>query len=239
VFSVEFGPDGRFAIGENDLFPPDQFVAGTVLSDRQQKRQTIYRRLLTESQALRPSDDSVLFAWADPLEVPFDFETRLRSIGSALISVPLELEPTAPDTRVTVPRGFIAYRRIQETGAIKPNLEGQAAIDQRLRFQLPPSILPMHVESARLFAKVECPSRRFTVRAITKNGPVDIRSEQSPVDPLMIEIVRDDALILDEQGGLHLDIAVSEPDRVGDEQPPKWSIQTLELEIVGTTLKRN
>jgi len=239
AFSVRPGPDGLFAIGESDLLPHDQFVAGTVLSDHQQKRQAIYRRLFTESQAMRPSDDSVLFAWADPLEVPFDFETRLRSIGSALISVPLEMEATPPDTRVNVTRGFIGYRRILETGAAQPNLDGQAAIDQHLRFQLPPSILPLHLERARLFAKVECPSRQFTVRAVTKNGPVELRSERSPVDPLTIEIGRDGALTLDEQGGLHLDIAVSDPDPVGLEQPPKWSIQTLELEIVGTTLKRN
>jgi hypothetical protein len=239
VFTVRPGPDGVFAIGENDLLPSDQFVAGTILSDHQQKRQAIYRRLLTESQALRPSDDSVLFAWADPLEVPFDFETRLRPIGSALISVPLEMEPAAPNTRVTVPRGFIGYRRIQEVGATQPNLEGQAAIDQHLRFQLPPSLLPLHVESARLFAKVECPSRRFTARAVTKNGPVELRSEQSPVDPLTIEIVGEGALLLDEQGGLHLDIAVSDPEPAGDEQPPQWTIQALELEVVGTTLKRN
>jgi hypothetical protein len=237
AFSV--GPDGTFAIGENDHLPPDQFVAGTVLSDHQQKRQAIYRRLLAESHALGPLDDSVLFAWADPLEVPFDFETRPRSIGSALISVPLEIEHTDPGTRVTVPRGFIGYRRILETAEVRPNLEGMAAINQHLRFQLPSSILPLRLESARLFAKVEAPAHRFTVSAATKNGPVEIRAEQSPVDSLTIEIVRDDALILDEQGGLHLDIAVSDAAPSGAEQNPKWSIQTLELEIVGTTLKRN
>jgi hypothetical protein len=238
VFSVRPTRDGAFTIGANDLLSADQFIADAVLSDHQQKRQAIYRRLLTDPQAPRSSDDSVLFAWADPMEAPFDFETELRSVGSALISIPVELRHTTPDTAVMVPRGFISYRRILETGPIQPTLEGTDAIEEHLRFQLPLSVLPLHVEKARLIAKVEAPSRRFTVSVRTKNGLVKLHSVQSPIDPVPIDIVGDDLLLLDEQGGLNLEIAVSEPASVDDGQPPKWNIQALELEIIGRTLKR-
>jgi hypothetical protein len=239
AFSVRPAADGSFAIGENDLLSPDQFVVGTVLSDQQQKREAIYRRLLTDPIAMRPSEDSVLYAWADPIEVPFDFESGARLVGSALISIPLELEHTPPEERVTVPRGFIDYRRIMETGATRPTLDGQDAADQHLRFQVPHWVLPLKVERARLFVKVEAPSRKFVVSAFTKDLPVEIRSEQSPVNPLTIDIVPGDALILDKQGGLHLNIAVGESASTDGATAPRWTIQTLELEIVGTTLKRN
>src|SRR5262249_54649225 len=150
VFSVRLGADGSFTVGENDLLSPDQFVVGTVLSDHQQKREAIYRRLLTDPVAMRereawsgeraakekdrlthhasgttrdgPSEDSVRYAWADPIEVPFDFDSGARLVGSALISLPLELEHTPPEERVTVPRGFIDYRRIMETGPTRPTM---------------------------------------------------------------------------------------------------------------------
>jgi len=239
AFSMRLSPDGSFLIGEDDLLAPDQFVAGTVLTDDQQKRQAIYRRLLSDSRAQRSSEEATVYVWADPIPAPFDFGSQLRSVGSALISLSLELEHAPAETLVTVPRGFMSYRRILEAGATQPNLEGQAAIDQHLRFQLPPSVLPLQVEKARLWAKVESPSRRFTVSGHSKNGIVRLKSEHSPVDPLQIEITQHDLLVLDEHGGLHLDIAVSDADPALDEQPPKWSIQTLELEIVGRTLKKN
>jgi hypothetical protein len=239
AFSMRLSPDGSFLIGENDLLAPDQFVAGTVLTDDQQKRQAIYRRLLSDSRAQRSSEEATVYVWADPISAPFDFGSQLRSVGSALILLALELEHAPAETLVTVPRGFMSYRRILEAGATQPNLEGQAAIDQHLRFQLPPSVLPLQVEKARLWAKVESPSRRFTVSGHLQNGLVQLKSEHSPVDPLQIEITQHDLLVVDENGGLHLDIAVSDADPALDEQPPKWSIQTLELEVVGRTLKKN
>ena len=98
-------------------------------------------------------------------------------------------------------------------------------------------LLPLHVEKARLIAKVEAPSRRFTVSVHTKNGLRKLHSVQSPIDPVPIDIVGDDLLLMDEQGGLNLVITVSEPPSVDDGQLPKWDIQALELEVVGRTLK--
>jgi hypothetical protein len=239
AFSVLLSPDGTFSVSENNLLAPNQFVAGAVLTDDQQRRQAIYRRLLTDSRSQRHGDDVMLYAWTDSIPAPFDFGSQLRSVGSALISLPLEFGQTPPETEVTVPRGFILYRRILEAGPTQPNLEGQAAIDQHLRFQMPPSVLPFHVAKARLWAKVEAPSRRFSVSGHSKKGLVQLRSDFSPVEPLQIEITRDDLLTLDEQGGLHLDIALSDADPALDEQTPKWSIQTLELEVVGKTSKKN
>src|SRR5262249_12481540 len=151
AFSIRLSTDGAFATDENDLLAPNQFEAGAVLTDDQQKRQAVYRRLLTDSRIHRQGDDATLYAWADPIPAPFDFGSQLRSVGSALVSLPLKFEQPPPETEVTVPRGFVSYRRILEAGATQPNLEGQAAIDQHLRFQLPPSVLPLQVEKARLW----------------------------------------------------------------------------------------
>ena len=47
-----------------------------------------------------------------------------------------------------------------------------------------------------------------------------------------------DVPALDDQGGLHLDIEVSGAATMENEQPPKWIIHSLELEVLGQTLER-
>ena len=58
----------------------------------------------------------MLMVWADPVQVPFTFETDHRWAGSALLTFPVEFERTPPGRSVTVPRAFVSYRRILETG---------------------------------------------------------------------------------------------------------------------------
>jgi hypothetical protein len=237
VFAVSLRPDGSFTLSESDLLSTGQFVAGTVLSDLQQKRQAIYKRLLTESKVGRRTNDSLLMASADPIDFPFTFESDAREAGSAILSAPLEIQRTEPNVRVTVPRAFMPYRRVLSLGVAQPNMEGQQAIEQNLRFQVPQSVLPFKLEKARLFANVDIPLRRFTVRGYSDKGPVELRSVQSPVDDLEIEITREDVLSLDSQGGFHLDINVSEQTPKGEEIPPPWIIHSLEIEIIGQTLE--
>jgi hypothetical protein len=251
--AVEFRADGTFTAGDGDILAPGQYLSATVLTDRQQRRQTIYGRLLTETKARNPEERSMLMAWAEPAETPFTFAPGMRTVGSALLSIPLEFERTPPDTAVTVPSAFIALRRIIQGVGTRPTLEGQYAVEQHLRFQIPSSVLPMKVERARLLAKVNAPLRRFTVSGKGDGGRVELLAKDGPIDTLPLEIVREDLLRLDERGGLHLDIAVS--DRLG-RQPAaltkpgpggkvpqgeaeteiKWSIESLELEVIGRTL---
>jgi hypothetical protein len=235
AFALRLRPDGTFTAGENDLLSPGQFVAGTVLSDQQQRRQLIYRHFLAETKANRRLENSLLLAWADPVPVPFILDSDIRATGSAFLSFPLQLEHSPPDTPVKIPRGFIPYRRIMPLGATQPTMEALYAVEEHLRFQVPPCILPLKVEEARLFARVEAPTRRFKVSRETKDGSVEFLNALNPIDPLVIDIQQPEMLRLDEQGGFHLDIAVSDPEVVVEGPLPKWTIPSLELEIIGRT----
>jgi hypothetical protein len=244
-FAARLQPDGGFNAGNADLLPPGQFLAETVLSDQQQKRQAIYQQLFRTSSsfssdrlAIREDEQSRFIVWADPVLVPFVLGDNPRWAGSALLVFPLEWERTPPGQAVTVPRAFVSYRRILETGASQPTLDGVSAIEQHLRFQLPSSVIPLKVERVRLLAKVSAPSRRFAVSARTREKRVLLRIEESPADPLQIDIVGNDIPTLDDQGGLHFDVELSDAASNQDERTPKWVIQALELEIVGQTLDR-
>jgi hypothetical protein len=239
--AADLRADSTFTVGDAELLGPGQYLTGAVLTDRQQRRQNIYRQLLqpasagTKGRAERiPEGSSVLWAWAEPAELPFTFGPGIRTVGSALLVIPLEFEHTPPDAHVTIPRGFVPLRRMLQGIASRPTLEGQYGIEEHLRFQLPPSVLPMQVERARLFAKVNAPLRRFTVAG--RGAKTPLISEESPIDPIQRDIVQKDLLQLDEQGGLHFDIGMSEQLKDQEDNPQKWSIEYLELEVIGRTL---
>ena len=157
--------------------------------------------------------------------------------GSAFLSFPLRFEHSPPDSAVTIPRAFVPYRRIIPFGFAQPTMEAAYAAEEHLRFELPYCVLPLKVENARLFAKVEAPTRRFIVKARTNKGSVELLNvaNANPIHPLSIDIRQPELLRLDEQGGFHLDIAVSDPEVEVEGPLPKWTIQSLELEVTGRT----
>jgi hypothetical protein len=233
--ALRLGPDGSFAATAADVLPPGQYLAGAVLTDRQQRRQALYRQLLAAKSA--PAGRDLLLAWADPDGVVPVHKEGVRVVGSLMLSVPLEFEPTPPDTRVTVPRGFCAYRRVQEGAQMPPTLDGHFPADQRLRFQVPPSVLPLRVERATVFARVRAPSRRVTVAGVAGGRPVPAYQADAPVDPIRVEITDPALLQLDDRGGLLVNVAVGAA-TPGAASDSVWAIESLAVEVVGRTAKR-
>jgi hypothetical protein len=202
--SINLSPDGTFRADDKSLLPPGQFLAGGVLSDRQQRRQEIYREFLKRSPSMRPEARTVLLAWAEPIDTGFTLVPGARTAGSALLAVPVQLQRPAAGSSVTVPGPLIPYRRITDDGLTRPTPEGLTAADMHLRFQLPPVVLPFKVERARLAAKINAPSRRVTVAGRGDAGAVELFRAESPLDPILVEIADERLLRLDEHGGLVL-----------------------------------
>jgi hypothetical protein len=237
--ALRLGPDGTFSAATEDALPAGQFLAGSVLSDRQQRRQAFYRQALKRPEAGRLEGDNVLMAWADPIDMGFALVPRdgAPAVGNALLIVPLRLERTTPGQRVTIPGPLVPYRRVQGAGTSRPKMESNEAADMHLRFQLPEAVLPFHVERARLLAKVSAPGRRLRIVALAGG---ELYSADSPLDPIRIPIGGESLLRPDEQGGLHLEVSLGEPTQGGDaakgkslQSGEKWVIEYLELEVVG------
>jgi hypothetical protein len=226
--AVRLDGDGAFRAGEADALPAGQYLAAAVLSDRQQRRQEAYREHRRRS-AGRAEGRSVLLAWADPLDLRLTPAPAARTVGGALLAVPLRWERPAPGERVTVPGPFVACRRLFEAGPTLPTREGGEAADMHLRFQLPAEALPLRVERAVLLARINAPSRRVAVSGRSDGGAVELLRVESPLDPLRVEIADERLLRLDDQGGLHVNLSVGDDLRGGG----KWTIEYLELEVGG------
>jgi hypothetical protein len=236
--SVRLRPDGSFSAGSQDVLSPGQFLTGAVLSDRQRRRQEVYREFLKRQPAGRPESRNLLLVWAKPIDMHFTLVPEARTAGSALLVIPLRLERPAPGARITIPGPLVSCRQIIDTGSIRLTPGATHDSDMHLRFQLPRAVLPFKVEQARLVVKIDAPLRRVTISGRTDGGLVELHHVDSPLDPIHIEIGDERFLHVDEQGGLHINLSVrGEPNggaRAQDAQSDgKWTIEYLELEVSG------
>jgi hypothetical protein len=239
--AVRLDADGSYRADSGDVLPTDQYLSGAVLTDRQQRRQDVYRRFLAKPWPAHFEGRDLFLVWADAGDVPFIAGGAERTVGIALLVVPLELTQPASGDAVTVPSGFVPYAAITEGRSHRPTLERTSPVRTRLRFQLPPSVHPLAVERATLSAKVRAPGRKFTLTGFTDGQPVVLHETLSPIGPVRVEITDPRFLRPDAAGGLTVELAVSE--RVGtdgrvaptrtDDPEAKWQIESLGLEVVG------
>jgi hypothetical protein len=230
--AVSLAEDGTFRATGRDALPPGRYLAGTLLSDRQQRRQELYRQFLHRPPA-HLLGRTVLFCWADPIDTHFRFPAGARQAGDALLVVPLEYRPPEAGARVTVPGPLVSYRRLQDDLIRRLTTEGGDELEQQLRFQLPAPVLGMQVERARLTARVEAPSRRVVVSA----GGSEVHNAEAP-DVLRVEIDKPGLLTLDPEGGLRLSVRISDlpggkKQGASTGSDGRWKIHYLELEVVG------
>ncbi len=239
--AVRIQQNGSFQAGSKDLLPLGEFLAGTLLSDKQQRRQEIYRRYLKRPPTGRREERTFLLAWADPIDMGVYFAQNVRTTGSSLVILPLRLEHSLPGSRVTIPGPFIKDRRIWNGGESGVTRESESAVDMHLRFQLPAVVLPFKVERARLTMRMDAPSRRVAVagwqgpEADSKQRRV-LHSVESPLDVIRVDISDESLLRLDGDGGLHLNVDVGALPKGKAEirdGSQKWVIHYIDLDITG------
>jgi hypothetical protein len=232
--------DGTFRAAPDDVLPTGQYLPGAILTDRQQRRQDVYRKLARPGSALTADRDRLL-VWAESDDVPFAVGGAERTVSAALLVVPIKFGPPPGGVSVTIPEGFLPYTAVRDGRSVPPTMEANMPARARLRFQLPPSIRHLAVERATLVARVHAPGRKFSVAGVADGRPVPLHEALSPGGGVRVEITDARLLRPDPAGGLVVETAVSERiDADGRERPLKlqepdlrWQIESLGLEVVG------
>ena len=233
--AVRLGPEGAFRAGGRDTLPHDRYLVDAVLSDRQQRRHDLYRAFLGRDGRTPLDGRNLLLAWADPIDMHFNLEPGARAAGTALLVVPMRLERPAPGSRITVPGALVPWTRVVDGDPVPAPREGREATELHLRFQLPVEVLPLHVERARLAARIHAPSRRVAVTGRGDSGRIELTGVESPLDPIHVDITDGQFLRPDAAGGLHLDFTVGAAPGAGGSGDERWAIEYLELEVTGRT----
>jgi hypothetical protein len=228
--AVRLRADGTFLASSDDELSAGPALLGGLLSDRQRARQSLYQKLLAEPQPRYITGRQLLLAWAEPVDMHFTLGPQARTLGSALLTIPLRYERTPPGTRVTVPSSFVSCRRITSDGrSLRPAVESRSATQMQLRFEIPASVRPLVVESARLTVKFYAPAREVAIG----DEAAPWRRLTNPLGVEHIEITDPRLLQLDEHGALSVPVRVGEAR--GGTALDLWRLESAGLEVRGRT----
>ncbi len=239
TLAVRLEKEGSLHAGSREILPEGQFISGAVLSDEQQRRQDIYGEFVKKKRFPRGGDEEhQLLAWAEPADLGFTFGSDVRRRGSMLLVVPVRFERAPAGQQLTIPGPLVSVRRIFDDLSTQPTWEADIAADMHLRFQLPRAALPMKVEKARLSAKIDAPARRVVISGRVDRKQVELFRTESPLETIRLEIDDASLLRLDAEGGLHLNLSISEEFAAPKVQArggthEKWVMRHLELEVAG------
>ena len=242
---VTIDADGTFRARPQDVLAPGDFSSGTLLSDFQRRRKTVYEQVFAAPHAADEQATTTLFAWTEAVDAGFIFP-QTRQLNSTLLSIPIRLQNSPAGTQVVVPATFLPYRAVADP-------QRQAALGLRQSsarmggeqtggvglgaVSASPGVLPIRLSRATLRLMVKAPSRSLQVLALSAGEPVEVLNLSHPIGAYSVTLDREEFLQLDDRGGLLLIVRVSEdetatPSDVMSEAT--WRIESMQLEVAGT-----
>ncbi len=262
--AVRLDAEGRFAATSADLLDHGEFLKGTLLSDEQRRRQETYRQLFpdvrqdasaglqgsiaTEARKQRyPVSRPALFVWSDPVPMRFSFPDSARSIGSALLHIPLVIDRPPVGTDVVIPTTFLSCTDVLGPEA---NQGSMATFDSStgelkstssnltwLEFKVPEELRPLKVTGARLDLRANVPYRSLSIVGLEGETSVPLAKEMSrAIGSYQLELDPPAALQLNESRGVLVGIEVGQADPSARSETggsPSWKIDFARLEIRG------
>lgn len=263
--SVTIDGSGTFRAGANDLLSATEFLGGTMLSDEQQRRQTIYRKILAPQHEQIYPQRATLFVWGDSYSLGLTAPDVFHPTGATLYAVPLDIGRTLPKQRFLIPPTFI-----YQTNAA--NEHGASAVynprtgswlknatlptQSFFGFELPRQVVPCEVRRAEITLKIHAPSRTVELLGSKEGQQVILTTLESPSGVLTFTISDPQLLEIDASGALQFGVTVSAnnamPAAPSARDPSldsdgsyktddafdnsTWQIDYLRLQVTGETL---
>ncbi len=248
---VEVRGDGTFTAQSDNVLANEQFLSAELLSDEQGRRRRLLQQLLANPERRDFPEAPHLFVWTEPWDIGFRFGENRRSLGSALIAVPLKLQRPSVGTEIRIASPFLPYY-----GAIGPDgspptgwwdaqhrqwIEKSRPSETWLRFQIPTVLLPIAIERGRVTVQVNGPVGKLTLSGLhpKTKAIVPLKTWTDPVGTLSLEITDPNLLTASVDGRLLLHVAAGDADLPELNQPQStdssimsyWQIESLNLEL--------
>ena len=248
---------GQLRGGTENLLAAEQFIPGALLSDEQRMRQDFLRRVLASPEQNPFGSRPSLLLWTEPVELGVRFSDRFHRSGSAVVSIPIQIDRPAPGADFQIPATFIGIEAfVGSRGAssvfnprtgkwftqlTKPN-------ETELLCRFPESLSPMTLKSVTLTLKINAPSRSLVIKAMVDGQPTTVYQQMNPTGLIHVTIDRGDALQWHADGGLWLAIEITETQQAAahrDDQQEEtgtadrvvdnttWQIEFVHADAVG------
>lgn len=222
LISATSSPNGKstqIIANADDRLPADQFVPGSILSDEQRKRETFLRQVLAEPEMNSLGWEPSLLLWTNPVDLGVRFADRFKHDGSALISIPIQVDRPQAGTEFRIPSTFIHVDTFaSETGRSTTFNSRKGTwlkdltkpTETQLLFEFPRSVSSMTLTSVSVSMKVNAPSRTLFVKALVDGEPQTVFQQKNASGVIQFTIDQQDALRFHRDGGLWLAFGVSE-----------------------------
>lgn len=250
---LQFADGGQFAASADQILATDQYLAAGLLSDEQQRRSRTLAALLAQRSKSEMELPPALYFWSAPWPAGLNLPSESQTSGSALINVPMTLAPPPPGTSIRIPAPLIGYREARgPDGALPTGLydfrrrswtEKNRPGTSWLRFQIPESLLPVEVQSAKLRIQVSGPMGLLRIAGFKDGRVVPLHAWKDPIGLLEYTLTEIDTLAMTADGKLFLKIFAGDPDRPeltaissdGSSTQSYWRIESLSFEVTGRT----
>ncbi len=239
AMAVRTDADGRFTVRPGDELRRGEYIAGATLGQQQRSRQEIYRGLLDDgSYPARPT----LLSWAKSLDLGLELSIPATQHHSALVAMPVTVTPRAAAGRMAVPGAFVPFTLVRGPGNegtttlfdatrrtwIGPVPQGHTLL---FRFQLPPQVLPLRLESATLTVELSAADRRVEILRLAHGRIEQVATLEHGAGTQRVPLHVDQLGTLDADGGIIIGVRVGDADESAFASV--WQIHDARLDVVG------
>lgn len=233
----------EISAGIMDRLASDQFVPGTLLSDDQRIRQEFLRDLFDGPGLFDGPEDrsmgnqlSLLF-WTDPIDIGVQFSDRFDHRGSALVSVPVQIDRPVPGSDFVVPATFIHTEPLATKLGISSLIDPRTGrwlesltkpVVTELIFAFPKALAAMNLQSVNVSMKINAPSRSLVIRAMIDGKPEIMHQQKDPTGVVEFTIDRKEALGMHAEGGLWISFEITESDNAIKQRAEKMAERAKE-----------
>ncbi|XZE19679.1 hypothetical protein SH449x_005005 [Pirellulaceae bacterium SH449] len=253
---INFVPGNRMICSQNgDTFftdgalkaAGDRWFVDTLVSNEQTRRAEVYRDyfLVRERETRMPRR---LLGWSKRWkELPRWNRDDLELAGAALVSIPIQLIPPAPNQSILVPHGLISIRNARDSISLSTafdSLRGEwvaestYATEIDLEFVLPQEVLPFVADQIDVELDIRAPRRTATVLHILGDNAKELGKVDSPSVPWRFTI-KDEQVLQDcSDGVLRLKLVVSDRKDAGSDTGSvslvSWQVSHFHLSFRGS-----
>ena len=242
--------DGGFLASTTIHVDGDRWIAGSLLSDEQQRRLEIYRSYFQPDKTIQRPQRR-LYGWTPPWSHS-NWNRDLKQLGSALVSIPIELERPMIGAEVFVPHGLIRLQRdvtnVSRTATFDDRTgvwrkENSDGAEVGLLFTLPPEVIPFAASAIVLELDIRAPQRDVSIVMQTKSGDIELAKLENPSIPWSKSITVADALESARDGILNVQMKVSESRSQKSQglaaSVIPWQVDHFHVSMRGTVLAKS
>ncbi len=240
------GHGGQFAASAVRVLDRDTFIFGSLLSDRQSLRQTLYRRLLMPKNGPRFFRRPTLLVWMQQPHSDFEPPSDFRTTHTVLTAVPVTFEAPAPGTEVVIPSPLVEMESVRgQDGSFSPAYDRRAgewresSADTRtlLKFRVPDVLNPITFHRGQLEFQIRAPGRDVNISAGRREDLKPLISLTSPVG-VYNSVLDSETLLRVDDGAVFVEVHVTgvrSGKRSSAVTDGSWKMEFIRMHLEGRT----